>query len=313
MLRKIVLSSIVLALTACNADSRAEAQSKSAANSDKAPAQTQTVKKDITTEALGDNMYMLLGPGGNIGVSVGDDGVFIIDDKFARFADQIISEIKGVTDQPIRYVVNTHYHGDHSGANAQMKEVGATIMAHDNVRKRMGLTFENTAFGRTVKATDPSLWPTLTFSQTATLHFNGQTVTIIHTPSAHTDGDSIIYFKKANVLHMGDNFFNGMFPYIDIDGGGSLQGMIDSHQIGLSMIDDETKIIPGHGPLAKKADLEKTQQLLKDIQNRVKTEISKGASLEEILKKDLLKDLSSYEAFINAENMTKFAHRSLTQ
>ena len=140
MLRKIVLSSIVLALTACNADSRAEAQSKSAANSDKAPAQTQTVKKDITTEALGDNMYMLLGPGGNIGVSVGDDGVFIIDDKFARFADQIISEIKGVTDQPIRYVVNTHYHGDHSGANAQMKEVGATIMAHDNVRKRMGLT-----------------------------------------------------------------------------------------------------------------------------------------------------------------------------
>ena len=125
---------------------------------------------------------MLLGPGGNI-VSVGEDGVFVIDDKFARFADQIISQIKGITDQPIRYVVNTHYHGDHAGANAQMKEAGATIMAHENVRKRMGLTFENKAFGRTVKATDPSLWPTLTFSDKATLHFNGQTCLLYTSPS----------------------------------------------------------------------------------------------------------------------------------
>ena len=256
---------------------------------------------------------MLLGPGGNIGVSVGDDGVFVIDDKFARFADQIIAQIKGITDQPIRYVVNTHYHGDHSGANAQMKAEGAVIIAHDNVRKRMGMTFENKAFGRTVQAVDESLWPNLTFSDRATLYFNGQTVTAIHTPSAHTDGDSIIYFKEANLLHMGDNFFNGMFPYIDIDGGGSLQGMIASHDLALSLINDETTIIPGHGPVAVKADLIKIQGMLKDVQNRVEIQISAGATLEKILEQDLLKDLSHYSGFIDTENMVKFAHRSLTR
>jgi len=318
MLKKIMTGSCVLALMACgNATSTIEAEAQTASKTEAAskPAsdQSQVPKKDIKTQKISDNMYMLLGPGGNIGVSIGEDGVFVIDDKFARFADQIISEIKGITDQPIRYVINTHYHGDHAGANAQMKEAGATIMAHENVRKRMGMTFENKAFGSTVEATDPSLWPTLTFSEKATLHFNGQTVTAIHTPKAHTDGDSIIYFKEANLLHMGDNFFNGMFPYIDIDGGGSLQGMIASHEVGLSLIDGDTTVIPGHGPLATKADLRKTQEMLKDIQNRVELEISKGATLEDILEKDLLKDLSSYSSFIDTVNMVKFAHRSLTQ
>ena len=312
MLRKLILGSALFMLTACGAQtSTGVAQNKQSAKETKTE-QTQAPKQDITTQKIGEGMYMLLGPGGNIGVSVGEDGVFVIDDKFARFADQIISQIKGITDQPIRYVVNTHYHGDHAGANAQMKEAGATIMAHENVRKRMGLTFENKAFGRTVKATDPSLWPTLTFSDKATLHFNGQTVSIIYTPNAHTDGDSIIYFKEANVLHMGDNFFNGMFPYIDIDGGGSLQGMIAAHETALSLVNDETTIIPGHGPLAVKADLRKTQEMLKSIQNRVQSEISKGATLEEILNKDLLKDLESFSSFIDTTNMVKFAHRSLT-
>jgi len=316
MLKKIMTGACAFALMACgnvagDMDASAQTTSDQKTSAKKASDEGKTPKQDITTQNLSEGMYMLLGPGGNIGVSVGDDGVFVIDDKFARFADQIIGQIKGITDQPIRYVINTHYHGDHSGANAQMKAVGATIMAHENVRKRMGMTFENKAFGQTIEATDPSLWPTLTFSDKATLHFNGQTVTAIHTPKAHTDGDSIIYFKEANLLHMGDNFFNGMFPYIDIDGGGSLQGMIAAHELALSLINDETTIIPGHGPLAVKADLRKTQDILKDIQNRVQLEISKGASLEDILKKDLLKDLSSYSSFIDTENMIKFAHRSL--
>ncbi len=316
MLKKIMTGACAFALMACgnvagDMDASAQTTSDQKTSAKKGADEGKTPKQDITTQNLSEGMYMLLGPGGNIGVSVGDDGVFVIDDKFARFADQIIGQIKGITDQPIRYVINTHYHGDHSGANAQMKAVGATIMAHENVRKRMGMTFENKAFGQTIEATDPSLWPTLTFSDKATLHFNGQTVTAIHTPKAHTDGDSIIYFKEANLLHMGDNFFNGMFPYIDIDGGGSLQGMIAAHELALSLINDETTIIPGHGPLAVKADLRKTQDILKDIQNRVQLEISKGASLEDILKKDLLKDLSSYSSFIDTENMIKFAHRSL--
>jgi len=316
MLKKMMTGACAFALMACgnvagDMDASAQTTSDQKTSAKRGADEGKTPKQDITTQNLSEGMYMLLGPGGNIGVSVGDDGVFVIDDKFARFADQIIGQIKGITDQPIRYVINTHYHGDHSGANAQMKAIGATIMAHENVRKRMGMTFENKAFGQTIEATDPSLWPTLTFSDKATLHFNGQTVTAIHTPKAHTDGDSIIYFKEANLLHMGDNFFNGMFPYIDIDGGGSLQGMIAAHELALSLINDETTIIPGHGPLAVKADLRKTQDILKDIQNRVQLEISKGASLEDILKKDLLKDLSSYSSFIDTENMTKFAHRSL--
>lgn len=330
MLKKVIIGAALLALAGCDNQSSASAEQikTSTPEADRSKiSQATKLKNDATktsntppeqvleiaSKKIADDMYMLLGPGGNIGVSVGDDGVFVIDDKFERFSDQIISQIKGITDQPIRYVVNTHYHGDHTGANAQMKTAGATIMAHDNVRKRMGMTFENKAFSRQVKATDSSLWPTLTFSDAATLHFNGQTVSIIHTPNAHTDGDSIIYFKEANVLHMGDNFFNGMFPYIDIDGGGSLQGMIVSHEAGLTLINDETKIIPGHGPLAVKADLKKAQELLKTIQKRVELEISKGATLEDILEKDLLKDLESYSSFIKTDNMVKFAHRSLTQ
>jgi len=312
MLKKILLGSVIITLAACSAETTAVAQKAESAQKSEA-VKTEAPKQDITTQDLGGGFYMLLGPGGNIGVSVGDDGVFVVDDKFARFADQIIGQIRAITDAPIRYVHNTHYHGDHTGANKEMKATGAVIMGHDNVRNRMGMTFENKAFGRTIEATDPALWPVLTFSDSATLHFNGQTVQAVHTPNAHTDGDSIIYFKEANILHMGDNYFNGLFPYIDVDGGGSLAGMIASHDTALGMINSDTKIIPGHGPLAVKADLIKTRDMLKTIQNRVKGEIAKGASLDEILKKDLLADYSEYASFIDEENMIKIAHRSITQ
>ena len=255
---------------------------------------------------------MLLGPGGNIGVSVGEDGVFVIDDKFSRFADQIVEQIRAITDAPIRYVINTHYHGDHSGANAEMKETGAIIVAHENVRKRMGMSFENKAFGRTIQATDPKLWPDVTYSENATFHFNGQTVHAIHTPNAHTDGDSILFFEEANILHMGDNFFFGLFPYIDVDGGGSLSGMIASHSAALDIINDKTKVIPGHGILAGKTDLFKTQDMLISIQKRVTDEIARGATLEDILKKDILADYAEYASFIDKDNMVKIAYRSIT-
>lgn len=308
MLNKLLLNAAVIALTACGAETTSAHQaSKTDANEAAAP------KQDITTQDLGNGFYMLLGPGGNIGVSVGDDGVFVIDDKFARFGDQIIGQIRGITDAPIRYVINTHYHGDHSGANAEMKETGAVIVAHDNVRKRMGMSFENKAFGRTVEATDATLWPDVTYSENATFHFNDQTVHAIHTPNAHTDGDSILYFEEANILHMGDNFFFGLFPYIDVDGGGSLAGMIASHDKALALINDETKIIPGHGPLAVKADLIKAQDMLKTIQKRVKDNITGGATLDDILAKDILADYAEYASFIDKDNMVKIAYRSITQ
>jgi len=308
MLKNIALSAAVIILSGCSAET-----TSAQTNNKTEPKVTKASNPDITTQELGGGFYMLLGPGGNIGVSVGDDGVFIIDDKFSRFADQIIGQIRAITDAPIRYVINTHYHGDHSGANAEMKDTGAVIVAHENVRKRMGMSFENKAFGRTVKAVDKTLWPDVTYSENATFHFNGQTVHAIHTPNAHTDGDSILYFEEANILHMGDNFFLGLFPYIDVDGGGSLAGMIAAHERALEFVNDETKIIPGHGPLAVKADLIKTQDMLKIIQKRVEDEIARGATLENILKKDILADYAEYSSFIDKETMVKISYRSLMQ
>jgi len=309
MLKKIILGVAGITLAGCGSETTSAQATKTETQSE-----TKTVeapKRDITTQDLGDGFYMLLGPGGNIGVSVGDDGVFIIDDKFSRFADQIVGQIRAITDAPIRYVINTHYHGDHSGANAEMKETGAVIVAHENVRKRMGMTFENEAFGRTIQPTDAKLWPDVTYSENASFHFNGQTVHAIHTPNAHTDGDSILYFEEANILHMGDNFFFGLFPYIDVDGGGSLSGMIASHSKALELINDETKVIPGHGPLAVKTDLIKTQEMLKTVEKRVKAEIARGATLDDILKKDVLADYAEYSSFIDKDNMVKIAHRSI--
>lgn len=265
----------------------------------------------IKTQSLGNDIYLLTGPGGNIGVSVGEDGVLVIDDKFARFADQIITQISAITEEPIKFVINTHYHGDHTGANAELKQVGATIVAHDNVRKRMGLTFDNNLWGRPVKAVAEAKWPTLTFSDTTTFHFNDDMIQVIHTPSAHTDGDSIIHFSQNNLIHMGDNFFNGMFPYVDVDSGGTLQGMIASHDQALALANDETQIIPGHGPMANKTDLQNTRDMLADILQRVKIQKANGQTEDEIIESGLLADLSDYSGFIDEKNMIRIAYRSV--
>ncbi len=278
-----------------------------------AHAQDDAPKGVIGTESLGGGFYMLTGPGGNIGVSTGDDGVFVIDDKFARNGDEIIKVIKTLSNEPIRYVVNTHYHGDHSGGNSKMKTTGATIVAHENVRARMGIDFENKLFGRTVKAVPEGQWPTLTFSENTTFYMNGQTVHVIYTPNAHTDGDSIVYFKEANILHMGDNFFNGLFPYVDVDSGGSLQGMIASHQTALDLIDDETQIIPGHGPMATKTDLKMTQNMLIDVQSRVKKRLEAGESLEQITAGKPISDYAQFSSFIDEDTMVKIAYISLAK
>lgn len=269
------------------------------------------VQPNIKSEELGGGFYMLTGPGGNIGVSTGDDGVFVIDDKFARFGEEIIETIKTLSDQPIRFVVNTHYHGDHTGGNTHLKATGATVVAHENVRTRMGLTFENKLFGRTINAVEPEQWPDLTFSENATFYMNGEEAQVIHTPNAHTDGDAIIYFVEANILHMGDNFFNGLFPYIDVDSGGSLQGMIAAHQVALDLINDDTRVIPGHGPLATKNDLKTAQSVLITVQSRVKSQIDEGKNLDMIIASAPLADMSKYSAFIDEDNMVRIAYASL--
>lgn len=312
MTRLLLLSISAFALSACSAQSSAapaEPAPAPAAQTDAA----EPVESVLSVETIGENMHVIFGPGGNIGVSTGEDGTVIIDDKFQRNAAEILTTLDSLSDEPLRYVLNTHYHGDHTGSNAEMKETGATVMAHDNVRKRMGMTFENKVFGRTTKATDPSLWPTLTFSDTATLHFNGQTVNIIHIPRAHTDGDSLVYFVEADVIHMGDNYFNGLFPYIDVDGGGSINGMISAHETVLALANDGTQIIPGHGPMASKADLMEARALLVTVRDRVAAGIKAGKTADELVSENLLQDFARYASFINEENMIRIAHRSLSE
>lgn len=308
-MKQLLLASTVLLVACSGAETAADAtepQVEPAAAAPQAPA-----KPNITSQDLGGGFYMLLGPGGNIGVSTGVDGVYMIDDKFAQFGQEIIDVVAGLTDKPITYVLNTHHHGDHSGANVEMKAVGATVVAHDNVRSRMGMSYMNKAFNRQQEARDPGLWPTLTFSDEMTLWFNGDEVRAIHTPAGHTDGDSIVHFVGANIIHLGDNYFLGLLPFVDVDSGGTLQGMINAQQIAYDLSDVNTKIIPGHGPLSNKAELGESIKRLQAVHDRVKARKDAGESLEAIIAADPLADMTKLESFITKPALITAAWRSL--
>ena len=192
-----------------------------------------------------------------------------------------------------------------------MKEAGALIMGHENIRKRMGMSYENKAFGRTNEAKDPSFFPVVTFTDRASLHFNGVTAHAIHTPEAHTDGDSIIHFVEPDVIHMGDNFFFGLFPFVDVDSGGSLPGMIASHDAALALAGPDTVIIPGHGELTDREGLEETRDILQTVLDRVRVRMDEGQSLQEIIDADPLADMAELESFIKRDGMITATWRSL--
>ena len=268
---------------------------------------------EIITTEVADGIYMLEGAGGNIGLSVGEDGAFVIDDQFAPLSEKIMAAIEAVTDKPVEFVVNTHWHGDHTGGNEAFGKSGAHIVAHDNVRKRLkeGLT---RASGRTTPPAPEAALPVVTFSHNLSFHWNGEHIKAWHPDNAHTDGDAIIFFKTANVVHMGDVFFNGGYPFIDLESGGDLNGYIKTHEQVLQKVDDETKIIPGHGPLATKADLERTTDMLKLVRSRIQSMIDDGKNLDAILAGDPLADLNGDwgQGFVDGEFMTRTAHGSLT-
>lgn len=235
---------------------------------------------EIETQDLGKGVHMLVGRGGNIGVSAGEDGVFLIDDQFPVLTEKIKAAVAKISDKPIKFVLNTHWHHDHTGGNDNLGKEGALIVAHENVRVRMN----SAAFRqRMQRAPTEDELPVVTFTDTVTFHLNGDEIHAFHVPPAHTDGDSIVHFRKANVIHMGDLFFNRLYPFIDLSSGGSLDGVIAAAERTLKIVDDETKIIPGHGDLATKADLQTYADILKKIRERVAKLIAEGKTREEVI------------------------------
>jgi glyoxylase-like metal-dependent hydrolase (beta-lactamase superfamily II) len=236
----------------------------------------------ISAEPLRDGIYMLTGRGGNMGLSVGDDATVLIDDQFAPLTERIVAAIAEVTDRPVDYVLNTHWHYDHTGGNENFGEAGSLIMAHDNVRSRMvaGQTMGN---GRVIEPAPPAALPVVTFNDSLGLHVNGHTVRGLHVSAAHTDGDTIVHFVEANAMHMGDIFNHGSYPFIDLGSGGHIDGIIEGCALALARADDETLIIPGHGALARKADLQRYHDRLVAIRERIAQRVGGGESLEEIL------------------------------
>ncbi|MGB5488431.1 MAG: MBL fold metallo-hydrolase [Lysobacterales bacterium] len=232
---------------------------------------------EFTTFQLSDTVYMLKGRGGNVGISTGEDGLYIIDDQVRPVTTQLLQAIRKISNKPIRIVLNTHYHADHVGGNETIGDGGALIISHDNIRKRMTTEQVSIFMQDTTPPYAKDALPVVTFNDRLSLHMNGETATAYYVANGHTDGDSIIHFPVSNVIHMGDMFFNGLYPYVDLDAGGSMQGLVDAADLALSMADESTRIIPGHGPLGVTEDLKNYRDYL----------IKAGANVQELIDKDM--------------------------
>ena len=260
---------------------------------------------EIKITPIKDNIYMLQGAGGNIGVLTGEDGIFMIDDQFAALSSKIKAALNTISDQPVKYLVNSHHHGDHTGGNANFQDDGALIFAHENVRKKLK-----------ADTTKVNGLPIVTFNSEINLHINGNDIVVAHVHNAHTDGDALIYFPQSNVLHTGDTFFNGMFPYMDLNSGGSINGNIAAAQTGLNLINKNTKIIPGHGSLASYSDYEEYLKMLKNIRDNIFEAISEGKSEFEIVNNESLtgeffSDAEAENFFITGKKIRKTVYDSL--
>lgn len=250
-------------------------------------------KVEIKTTKLSDAVYFLAGAGGNIAVSAGSDSVFVVDDQFAPLAPKITAAIAAISPKPIQFVFNTHWHGDHTGGNEALGKGGAIIVAHENVRRRMS-TDQFMAFMKTnVPASPKVALPVVTFNGSINFHLNGEDIRIVHAPQAHTDGDALVYFAGSDILHMGDVYFNGLYPFIDAGSGGTIEGTIAACDMALRMVTDKSKIIPGHGPLSTRAELVAYRDMLRTIMGRVRAAINEGKTDEQIAAANLSKDLDA--------------------
>jgi glyoxylase-like metal-dependent hydrolase (beta-lactamase superfamily II) len=259
----------------------------------------------IRTQQLSANVYLLQGAGGNIGLAVGNDAVFVVDDQFAPLTPKILAAIAAVTPKPVRFVVNTHWHFDHTGGNENMGKAGALLVAHENVRKRMSTDQFIEAINRRQPASPPGALPVVTFTEGVTFHINDDDLVVTHVPPAHTDGDAIVFFTKANVIHMGDLFVTVGLPFIDRSSGGSIHGVIGAAERALTMANGQTKIIPGHGAVADRARLESWRNMLAALRDKVQAEIRAGKTLEQVLASKVTEPYakewpSNHERFLRA-------------
>jgi|LauGreSBDMM110SN_4_FD.fasta_scaffold04308_3 glyoxylase-like metal-dependent hydrolase (beta-lactamase superfamily II) len=267
------------------------------------------------TVDLGGGIHVIFGQGGNIGVSTGPDGVFVIDDQYPGTAPANLAKIKEIAGAGPRYLVNTHWHGDHAGGNAAFAEAGAMIFAHENVRKRLSGQLKSIGLnGQPAPASPEPAWPVVTFTSGVDFHLNDETILVSKMRVSHTDGDSIIRFVEPNIIHAGDIFFNGIFPVIDLGSGGSVKGYLAAMEEIWAMADDKTRIIPGHGDMAAKADLRKQIDMLTGAIAAVEKHVKAGDSLQKTVAAKPLKPWSKYAwSFISEDSFTTTLYNGLKQ
>lgn len=255
-----------------------------------AAAQQDFSNVQIKVTKVAGTVYMLEGSGGNIAVCVGEDGIVIVDDQFAPLAPKIKEALKGISDKPVKFVINTHFHGDHTGGNAEFGK-SATIVAHDNVRKR--LAAGGTVRGTPVNPSPREALPVITFTDRASVHVNGEDILAVHFPNGHTDGDSVIYFPKSNVMHAGDDFVTYGFPFVDTGSGGSISGLIAGLRKAIDIAPDDVKVIPGHGPLSTREDVDKFLNMMTETRALVAAALKQGKTADQMKQEHIL---AKYEA-----------------
>jgi glyoxylase-like metal-dependent hydrolase (beta-lactamase superfamily II) len=275
-------------------------------------------KVQIKASKVSGNIYMLEGQGGNIAASIGEDGIVIVDDEFAPLAEKIQSALKDlkITDKPVRFVINTHYHGDHTGGNPPFANSGSTVIAQDNVRRRLvsgGIAGNGGSVKMEVKPAEKAALPIITFEHDVTVHLNGEDIRALHFPAGHTDGDAIIFFPKNNVVHMGDDFVRYGFPFIDVAGGGSVQGMTDGLEKAIAQLPADVKVIPGHGQLSNLDDVRAYIGMLKDTTAAVQKAMAAKKTVDQMKQEKILAPWAKWSGeFVNQDTFIETIYNSLT-
>jgi cyclase len=301
------LAAILFALALCPAHALAHGRSHGHAD----PQGPDLSKVEIRTEKAAGSVYVLYGAGGNIGVSAGPDGMLIVDDQFSPLVEKIRAALKPLSPGPLRFVLNTHFHFDHTHANPVFGR-DALIVAHANVRRR--LSVETTVLGEKYQPLPKEGLPVVTYDTTVSLHFNGEEIRVVHFPGGHTDGDSVVYFTGSNVIHMGDDFFAGRFPFIDLDNGGGVEGLTRNVAEVIAKAPAGVKVIPGHGPLSTIEDLRTYHSMLVETTELIRTRLRAGRTLEQAKAEGLPDKWKEWgTGFINTQEWIEIIYRSLQQ